>query len=116
VVVGEAQSSDGTLSEFAIARFNANGSLDSSFGQGGKVTTNFVGVQAGGVSNPAKVVLVQTDGKILVSGTASKCAKLRGIRLYRFSGIGEMEGCSVSGVGVVLEEMGIPAKLNAHSG
>ncbi len=75
VVVGEAQSSDGTLSEFAIARFNANGTLDSSFGQGGKVTTNFVGVQQGGVSNPAKVVLVQTDGKILVSGTASKCAK-----------------------------------------
>src|ERR1700680_473577 len=51
VVVGEAQSSDVTLSEFAIARFNSNGSLDSTFGQGGKVTTNFVGVQAGGVSN-----------------------------------------------------------------
>jgi uncharacterized delta-60 repeat protein len=75
VVAGVAQSADGTLSEFAIARFNANGGLDSSFGNGGKVTTNFVGVQPGGVSNPAKVVLVQTDGKILVSGTASKCAK-----------------------------------------
>lgn len=75
VVAGVAQSADGTLSEFAIARFNANGGLDSSFGTGGKVTTNFVGVQQGGVSNPAKVVLVQNDGKILVSGTASKCAK-----------------------------------------
>ena len=75
VVAGEAQSADGTVSEFAVARFNANGGLDSSFGTGGKVTTNFVGVQAGGVSNPAKLVLVQTDGKILVIGTASKCAK-----------------------------------------
>jgi len=75
VVAGEAQSADGTLSEFAVARFNANVGLDSSFGTGGKVTTNFVGVQAGGVSNPAKLVLVQTDGKILVIGTASKCAK-----------------------------------------
>lgn len=75
VVAGVAQSADGTLSEFAVARFNANGGLDASFGTGGKVTTNFVGVQAGGVSNPARVVLVQTDGKILVIGTASKCAK-----------------------------------------
>jgi uncharacterized delta-60 repeat protein len=75
VVAGVAQSADGTVSEFAVVRFNANGGLDSSFGTGGKVTTNFVGVQAGGVSNPAKVVLLQTDGKILVIGTASECAK-----------------------------------------
>ena len=75
VVAGEASSADGTLSEFAVARFNANGGLDSSFGKGGKVTTNFVGVQPGGVRNPATVVLVQTDGKILVVGTASRCAK-----------------------------------------
>jgi uncharacterized delta-60 repeat protein len=75
VVAGEAQSADGTVSEFAVVRFNANGGLDSSFGTGGKVTTNFVGVQAGGVSNPAKLVLLQTDGKILVIGTASKCAR-----------------------------------------
>src|SRR5437660_101711 len=75
VVAGEAQSADGTVSEFAIARFNANGALDSTFGTGGKVTTNFVGVQAGGVSNPAKIVLLQTDGKILVIGAASQCAK-----------------------------------------
>ena len=75
VVAGEAQSADGTVSEFAIARFNANGGLDSTFGTGGKVTTNFVGVQAGGVSNPAKIVLLQTDGKIVVIGAASKCAK-----------------------------------------
>jgi integrase/recombinase XerD len=44
VVAGNAQSADGTVSEFAVARFNANGTLDGSFGAGGKVTTNFVGV------------------------------------------------------------------------
>jgi uncharacterized delta-60 repeat protein len=75
VVAGVAQSADGTVSEFAVARFNPNGGLDSSFGTGGKVTTNLVGVQAGGVSNPAKLVLLQTDGKILVIGTASQCAR-----------------------------------------
>jgi uncharacterized delta-60 repeat protein len=75
VVVGNAQSADGTVSEFAVARFNANGTLDASFGAGGKVTTNFVGVMAGGVSNPADSVLIQADGKILVGGLASQCAR-----------------------------------------
>jgi uncharacterized delta-60 repeat protein len=35
VVAGNAQSADGTVSEFAVARFNANGTLDTSFGAGG---------------------------------------------------------------------------------
>jgi len=98
VVAGEAQSADGTLSEFAIARFNANGGLDSTFGQGGKVTTNFVGVETGGVSNPAKVTLVQTDGKILVSGTASRCAKC-GTRtaLARYNSDGSLDTTFGSG-------------------
>src|SRR5947207_856272 len=98
VVAGVAQSADGTLSEFAIARFNANGGLDSSFGNGGKVTTNFVGVQPGGVSNPAKVVLVQIDGKILVSGSASHCAKC-GTRtaLARYNSNGSLDATFGSG-------------------
>jgi len=75
VVIGNAQSADGTLSEFAVARFNANGTLDSAFGTGGKVTTNFVGVKPGGVSNPATSVLVQPDGRILVGGSASQCPR-----------------------------------------
>src|SRR5437762_7186484 len=73
VVVGEAESADGTTSEFAIARFLRNGALDPTFGAGGKVTTNFVGVMTGGVSNPATAVLVQGDGKILVGGSARSC-------------------------------------------
>lgn len=75
VVAGETESADGTLSEFAVARFNPNGTLDRGFGVGGQVTTNFVGVQPGGVRNPATSVLVQADGKILVGGSASQCAR-----------------------------------------
>lgn len=73
VVVGEAESADGTLSEFAIARFNTDLSLDPTFGAGGMVTTNFVGQMNGGVSNPADSVLIQPDGKILVGGSAQTC-------------------------------------------
>jgi len=68
VVTGNATSADGTLSEFATARFTTSGVLDSTFGNGGRVTTNFVGVMAGGVSNPANTVLIQPAGKILVGG------------------------------------------------
>lgn len=75
VVAGETESADGTLSEFAIARYTTAGVLDASFGTGGKVTTNFVGVQPGGVHNPATSVLIQADGRILVGGSASECAK-----------------------------------------
>lgn len=75
VVVGNAESADGTVSEFAVARFNPDGTLDSTFGTGGQVTTNFVGVMPGGVSNPADSVLIQPDGKILVGGLASQCAR-----------------------------------------
>jgi uncharacterized delta-60 repeat protein len=75
VVAGVAESADGSVSEFAVARFNADGALDTTFGAGGKVITNFVGAAAGGVSNPADSVLIQADGKILAGGLASRCAR-----------------------------------------
>lgn len=75
LVAGEAQSADGTLSEFVLVRFEANGTLDQHFGTRGKMTTNFVGVRTGGVSNPANSVLVQADGKILVGGSVSQCPR-----------------------------------------
>src|ERR1700736_3032438 len=76
VVAGTAESADGTVSEFAVARFNAGGTLDTSFGAGGKVTTNFVGVMAGGASNPADSVLIQpADGKARLGGLARGCAR-----------------------------------------
>jgi uncharacterized delta-60 repeat protein len=75
VVAGNAESADGTLSEFAVARFLPSGRLDNSFGQGGKVTTNFVGVQAGGVSNIATALLPMPDGRLVVAGGASQCAR-----------------------------------------
>jgi uncharacterized delta-60 repeat protein len=51
--------------EFALARYNADGKLDPSFGAGGTITTNF----AGG-PDFANSVLLQPDGKIVATGTA----------------------------------------------
>ncbi|MBD2412417.1 DUF4347 domain-containing protein [Nostoc calcicola FACHB-3891] len=47
--------------DFAMARYNADGSLDSSFGNAGKLITNF-GEDFG------RKVLVQPDGKIILAG------------------------------------------------
>jgi len=49
---------------FALARYNTNGSLDSSFGTGGKVTT------AVAIDNMAQSVRIQADGKIVAAGSA----------------------------------------------
>src|SRR5262249_55680148 len=48
--------------DFAVARYNTDGTLDSSFGVGGKVTTDF------GLTDQASSVVVQPDGKIIVAG------------------------------------------------
>ncbi len=52
--------------DFALVRFNANGSTDSTFGTNGKVTTDF----KGGADSITRV-RVLGDGKILAAGTAA---------------------------------------------
>ena len=51
--------------DFAVARYNTDGSLDSTFGSGGRVTTDFFGNKDGAVA-----VAFQSDGKIVVAGHA----------------------------------------------
>jgi uncharacterized delta-60 repeat protein len=69
IIVGsvtDATRSDGMyLSDFAVARYNADGTLDTSFGNGGLVVT-----AVNGGADVAYNVLVQPDGKILVVGHA----------------------------------------------
>jgi len=54
------------LNDFALARYNSNGSLDQSFGSGGKVKTHFPGVDNTG--STATSVALQPDGKLVVGG------------------------------------------------
>jgi uncharacterized delta-60 repeat protein len=53
---------------FAVARLNSDGSLDSTFGTGGKVTTSFLPDSA--CCDLGGYVLLQSDGKIVVVGSA----------------------------------------------
>ena len=52
--------------DFALARFNANGALDTGFGANGLVTTDFAGN-----ADSARRVVVQSDGKLVVAGYAT---------------------------------------------
>ncbi|MBL8436329.1 MAG: DUF4347 domain-containing protein, partial [Zoogloea sp.] len=64
IVVGETATND---KDFAVLRYNADGSLDTSFGGGdGIVTTDF----AGGSLDVAYRVVVQADGRIVVGGAS----------------------------------------------
>jgi uncharacterized delta-60 repeat protein len=52
----------GGIFDFALARYNPDGALDSTFGVDGKVTTNFGG------QDGALAVVLQPDGKIIAAG------------------------------------------------
>ncbi len=55
----------GTFADFILARFNADGSIDRSFGIDGKVTTD---MGSGLRQEEALAVAIQSDGKIVVAG------------------------------------------------
>lgn len=83
----------GTFS-FAVARFNANGSLDTSFGSGGQAGVEFFAPPMEGAQEFARAVLVQPDGKILVAGSARqgqiRFAPIQGA-LARFNANGTLD-------------------------
>lgn len=54
--------------DFALARYNSDGSLDSSFGIGGETAVPF----SDSASEQANALAVAPDGKIIVAGTAFK--------------------------------------------
>ena len=66
VVVGTTyKNNDFSTEDFVVTRYNTDGTLDISFGNGGKVRTYFPGLAA----VPSSVV-IQPDGKIVVAGGA----------------------------------------------
>jgi uncharacterized delta-60 repeat protein len=91
VVVGHAvgQASGAPASDFALARFNSDGSLDEDFGTQGQVTTNFFGG-----CDAANAVLLQPDGKIVAAGyafTDRDCSKNSKFALARYNSDGSLD-------------------------
>lgn len=61
-VVAAGYAWNGSNNDFALARYNTDGSLDSTFSSDGKLTTNF------GADEYGNSVVIQSDGKIVVAG------------------------------------------------
>jgi uncharacterized delta-60 repeat protein len=70
VLVGSGRPSSNRLVDFALMRLQPNGSLDMSFGVGGKVGTSFTEYYG----SVAKAVAIQNDQKIVVAGYARNIA------------------------------------------
>jgi len=57
----------GATTDFALARYRPNGTLDPAFGNHGRVTTDI----AGGAGDVATALVVQADGKLVAAGLTS---------------------------------------------
>jgi len=70
----------------AVARYNANGSLDPTFGDGGKVVTDFAGSLA-----LASAIFIQPDGKIVVAGQRTPMNSFADFLLVRYTTSGALD-------------------------
>ncbi len=75
-----------TVQRFVVVRYNPNGSLDTGFGTGGKVTTSF-----GSGPDRAYAMVVQPDGKIVVGGEATVAASGLDFALARYNSDGSLD-------------------------
>ncbi len=81
-------------SSFALARYNTNGTLDWSFGLGGRATAYFnQNITGPTTSSEAQVnaIAVQPDGKVLVAGTWAGGGFSQNIALARFNANGTLD-------------------------
>jgi uncharacterized delta-60 repeat protein len=84
VVVGETDDADYNNSNFAVARLNPNGALDTTFSGDGRQITNFGG------ADQAYAVALQSNGRIVVVGT-KLTAGLLDVALVRYNVNGSLD-------------------------
>ncbi|MGL5095900.1 MAG: delta-60 repeat domain-containing protein, partial [Planctomycetia bacterium] len=89
VAVGKAF--NGTHNDFAVARYNVDGSLDTTFSGDGKLTIDF-----GGGQDIAEDVLIQPDGKIIVVGHGPLAGN-ESFVAYRFNSDGSADTYGFNG-------------------
>lgn len=91
--------------DFALARYNPDGSLDTTFSDDGKLTTDF------GSRDEANAVAVQNDGKIVAAGNADES---NDFALARYNADGSLD-TTFSGDGKVTTDFGSSGAARAVS-
>ena len=84
-IVAAGWSYNGSKNDFALARYNTNGTPDTSFGTGGIVTTGF-----GTINDTAASVAIQSDGKIVAAGRSHNGSNLD-FALARYNADGTLD-------------------------
>lgn len=72
--------------DFALARYNADGTPDATFGNGGQASTDFLGTE-----DDAFSVLIQPDGKIVAVGSANDPATFYDFAAVRYLSNGTLD-------------------------
>jgi uncharacterized delta-60 repeat protein len=101
LVAGVSQDPNDEDFDFALARYNPDGSLDTSFDGDGWLTTDFYGLD-----DYATSLLLQPDGKIVVAGHADVPGNAADIALVRYNPDGSLDA-SFGAAGKVVTDSGI---------
>ncbi len=108
-IVVAGSSSNGSNDDFAVVRYHADGTLDTDFGTGGRVTTR---VRAG--RDVAHAVAVQSDGKIVVAGHSWASGSSHDFAVVRYNEDGSLDA-GFSGDGKVFEDVAASAENYARA-
>lgn len=84
------------LGDFALIRLDRDGQLDPTFGNGGRVLTDF-----GGASETIYALAIQADGKIVAAGTTTRAATGADLAVARYLPSGELDSTFGTGGKVV---------------
>jgi uncharacterized delta-60 repeat protein len=109
VVVGDVSSLSGQVVDVGAARFNANGSVDTSFGTGGAVTTPVFATSAGFADEVTDTVVIQSNGDILLGTSASQVSHHSEVTtgaVLRYTSAGVLDSTFGSGGVVVSAGLG----------
>ena len=105
VVAGRAETDTGLArTDIALARYNTNGTLDTTFGTGGKVTTALVAGDPQRANDVAFAVVIQPDGKIVTAGFTGVTSQV--FALVRYTANGALDTTFGSGGKVTTDSRG----------
>jgi uncharacterized delta-60 repeat protein/uncharacterized repeat protein (TIGR01451 family) len=112
IVVGGYAVNNSGDKDFALVRYNYDGTLDTTFGAGGKVTTDF-----NGTSDRIWAVTLQSDGKIVAAGetVSSVFAGTNDIAIARYNGTDGSLDLTFGGTGKVTTDHGGGANNSAYA-
>ena len=104
---GKLVAAGASTNDFALARYNTDGSLDLDFGTCGRVITDFAGEDAA-----ASALVVQPDGKLVVAGRRSVGSE-SGFALARYNTNGTLDSTMFGIRGRTLTQIGSDAEAFA---